>query len=402
MGFVEKRGKNSWRICTQVKLNGEWQWIRPTIRMDPSLPEDVQRRDALRELRNLEKRLAGDLQEVPTVRTWSETWLTKHLDDDASPVTVANYRYLLDSRILPILGEKRLPELTPAVLTDWLHQVRHSPRKTTRRPEDQLKRPRRQNETAALISDSKAAKPLEYNPMDRVKRPKQRKKKPTTLPEGEVLALLELIIDEAPQPLRLAVLLAMLCGLRLGEVDALQYSSVDWNNQTISIDQALKYTPGTGAFVEVPKTDAGQRVITLPPAMIQILRDAMWDDVMEETEDPALWRGKKWIVHTRHGARVNKDTPSKWFRAFADAHGFKGITFHDLRHIHASILLAKRVDISSISARMGHADPDITLRVYADALPPNDQAAAQAMDTLLTTAVPSLALPAADPAATSD
>ena len=427
MGFVEKRGKNSWRICTQVKLNGEWQWIRPTIKMDPSLPEEVQRRDAIRELRNLEKRLAGDLQEVPTVRAWSETWLSKHLDDDASPVTVSNYRYLLDSRILPILGDKLLPELTPAVLTDWLHQVRHSPRKSTRLPEDQLKRPRRQNEAAALISDSKAAKPLsvkttllyygcmksmlaaavrigllEYNPMDRVKRPKQRKKKPTTLPEGEVLALLELIIDEAPQPLRLAVLLAMLCGLRLGEVDALQYSSVDWNNQTISIDQALKYTPGTGAFVEVPKTDAGQRVITLPPAMIQILRDAMWDDVMEETEDPALWRGKKWIVHTRHGARVNKDTPSKWFRAFADAHGFKGITFHDLRHIHASILLAKRVDISSISARMGHADPDITLRVYADALPPNDQAAAQAMDTLLTTAVPSLALPAADPAATSD
>ena len=420
MGFVEKRGKNSWRICTQVKVGGEWQWVRPTIHMDPDLPEDTQRREALRELANLESRLAGELPEVPTLRAWSETWLEKHLDDDASPVTVANYRYLLGSRILPILGDKPITDLTPALLTDWLHQVRHSPRKSTRLPEDQLSRPRRQGEK--LISAAKAAKPLsvkttllyygcmktmlaaavrigllEYNPMDRVKRPKQRKRKPTTLPERDVVALLSLIIDEAPQSLRLAVLLAMLCGLRLGEVGALRYMDVDWDAGTINISQALKYAPGTGSFLEVPKTDAGERVITLPPTMIRILRDAMYLDLIDEQDSDGKWKPGRWIVHSRYGARVNKDTPSKWFRAFADANGYEGITFHDLRHIHASILLAKHVDLASVSARMGHSDPEVTLRVYADALPPNDQAAATTMDALLTTAVPNF-VPLTDPA----
>lgn len=427
MGFVVKRGTNSWRICTQVKIGGEWQWVRPTLHMDPNLPEDTQRREALRELANLEARLAGELPEVPTLRAWSETWLEKHLDDDASPVTVANYRYLLKSRILPILGDKPITDLTPALLTDWLHQVRHSPRKSTRLPVDQLSRPRRQGEK--LVPMSKVAKPLsvkttllyygcmktmlaaavrigllEYNPMDRVKRPRQRKRKPTTLPERDVVALLSLIIDEAPQPLRLAVLLAMLCGLRLGEVGALRYMDVDWDAGTITISQALKYAPGTGSFLEVPKTDAGERVITLPPTMIRILRDAMWDDLLEEQiafENEQRWDGGRWIVHSRYGARVNKDTPSKWFRAFADANGYEGITFHDLRHIHASILLAKHVDLASVSARMGHADPEVTLRVYADALPPNDQSAAITMDAVLTAAAPSLAPPPApaDPAA---
>lgn len=424
MGFVEKRGKNSWRICTQVKVGGEWQWVRPTIHMDPDLPEDTQRREATRELLKLETRLAGELPEVPTLRAWSETWLEKHLDDDASPVTVANYRYLLGSRILPILGDKPITDLTPAMLTDWLHQVRHSPRKSTRLPEDQLSRPRRQGEK--LISASKAAKPLsvkttllyygcmktmlaaavrigllEYNPMDRVKRPKQRKRKPTTLPERDVVALLSLIIDEAPQPLRLAVLLAMLCGLRLGEVGALRYMDVNWDAGTINISQALKYAPGTGSFLEVPKTDAGERVITLPPTMLRILRDAMWYDVIEEQDSEGKWKPGRWIVHSRYGARVNKDTPSKWFRAFADANGYEGITFHDLRHIHASILLAKHVDLASVSARMGHSDPEVTLRVYADALPPNDQAAATTMDALLTTAVPNF-VPLTDPTPAPD
>ena len=421
MGTVEKRGKNSWRIATQIKVRGEWQWVRMTLRMDPALSEDVQHRDAQRELRKLEARLAGELEDTPTLREWSETWLSHHLGDDASPVTVSNYRYLLSSRILPQLGDKFLPDLTPAILTDWLHNLRKDKRKTTRLPDEKLKRPRREGEQ--LITDARAAQPLsvktalnyygcmktmlaaavrtgllEYNPMDRVPRPKKRKKKKATLPEAEVVALLQLIITEAETPLKLAVLLAMLCSLRLGEVGALKYYSVDWDAGTIIVDRSLKYTPATGAFIAETKTDAGDRVITLPPSMIRILRDAMWQDVMEEEEDLEAWKGAGWIVHSRHGARVNKDTPSKWFRKFADAHGYQGLTFHGLRHVHASVLLQHHVDLQSVSSRMGHSDPSVTLRAYADAMPARDQEAAATMDQLLITAAPS-ATPPADPAA---
>ena len=379
-----------------------------TLRMDPALSEDIQRRDANRELKKLEDRLAGELDNTPTVREWSETWLTKHLDRDTSPVTVANYRYLLDSRILPQLGDKLLPDLTPAALTDWLYNLRKDKRKTTRLPDDKLKGPRRGSRQ--LISDAALAKPLsaktaqnyfgclktmlaaavrvgllEYNPMDRVQRPKKRKKKPIALPEAEVVALLQLIITEAHPPLKLAVLLAMLCSLRLGEVGALRYPDIDWTAGTITVNHALKYTPATGAFIAETKTDAGDRVVTLPPSMIRILRDAMWQDVMEAQDFPETWKGNNWIVHSRHGARVNKDTPSKWFRKFADTHGYKGVTFHDLRHIHASFLLQHHIDPVSVSSRMGHSDPSVTLKVYADAMPARDQDAAAAMDQLLIT-----------------
>lgn len=406
MGTVEKRGKNSWRIGTQIKAGGRWQWVRVTLRMDPALSEAVQRRDAERELEILEARLKGELIPTPTLREWSETWLTKHLDQDASPVTVANYRYLLNSRILPQLGDVLLPDLTPARLTDWLYNLRKDSRKSTRLPDDKLKHPRRKGEK--LITDVQQAKPLsvktalnyygcvktmlaaavrvgllEYNPMDRVQRPKRHKRKKATLPEAEVIALLQLIIDEARTPLKLAVLLAMLCSLRLGEVGALKYSDIDWDAGTITVDRALKYTPDTGAFVAETKTDAGDRVVTLPPSMIRILRDAMWDDAVEELDDPDRWKGAGWIVHSRHGARVNKDTPSKWFRAFADAHGYQGLTFHGLRHVHATILLQHKIDLQSVSSRMGHSDPSVTLRAYADAMPARDQDAAAAMDRLL-------------------
>lgn len=422
MGTVEKRGKNSWRIGTQIKVAGQWQWVRVPLRMDPDLSEAAQRRQAERELRILEARLSGEIIDAPTLREWSETWLTKHLDQDASPVTVANYRYLLSSRILPQLGDRLLPDLTPAILTDWLYNLRKDKRKTTRLPDEKLKRPRREGEQ--LITAAQQAKPLsvktalnyygcmktmlaaavrigllEYNPMDRVQRPKKRKKKKATLPEAEVVSLLQLIITEADTPLKLAVLLAMLCSLRLGEVGALQYSSVDWNAGTITVDRSLKYTPATGAFIAETKTDAGDRVITLPPSMIRIMRDAMWADVMEEQDDPEHWKGAGWIVHSRHGARANKDTPSKWFRKFADEHGYQGLTFHGLRHVHATILLQHKVDLQSVSSRMGHADPSVTLRAYADAMPARDQDAAVTMDQLLITSGADPALPADHPPA---
>lgn len=426
MGTIEHRGKNSWRIGTQIKIGNDWQWVRVPLRMDPELPEDAQRRAAEKELRKLEARLAGEPAEVPTLREWSETWLSKHLDHDASPVTVSNYRFLLSSRILPQLGDLPITDLTPARLTDWMYNLRKDPRKSTRLPDEKLKRPRRNGEK--LITDAQAAKPLsaktaqnyygcmktmlaaavrvgllEYNPMDRVQRPKKRKKKKATLPEPEVIALLQLIISEAETPLKLAVLLAMLCSLRLGEVGALKYSDVDWAAGTIAVDRSLKYTPAEGAFIAETKTDAGDRLITLPPSMIRILRDAMWEDVMEAQDLPEKWKGANWIVHSRHGARVNKDTPSKWFRKFADDHGYQELTFHGLRHVHASMLLQHRVDLQSVSVRMGHSDPSVTLRAYADAMPARDQDAAATMDRLLLatgSVAPAVADP--DPAAVPD
>lgn len=407
MGTVTKRGKNSWRIATQVKVGGEWQWIRFTLRMDPALSEAIQRRDAERELDNLERRLSRELADMCTLREWSETWVTKYVAPDASPVTVSNYRFLLNSRILPQLGDRLLKELTPAVLTDWLTNLRASPRKTTRKQDDQLKRPRRKSEKlvpAAKLDAPLSAKTaqnyfgcmksmlavavriglLEYNPMDRVQRPKKKKHRASTLSESETLFLIRSLSD-APQGLRRSVLLALCCGLRLGEVTALTWFDVNWEKNTLRIDKALKYTPAEGSFLAAPKTEAGDRVIQLPASLTQILRDACWEDVAAEAEDPDKWKGenKRWIIHDRTGRRVNKDTPSRWFRTFADKHGFQGITFHDLRHAHASLLVAKGVDIAAISARLGHSDPSITLSVYTHALPARDQAAAAAMDAIL-------------------
>jgi len=414
MGTIEHRSKNSWRIGVQVKVAGKWQWVRVPLRMDPAHPEDVQRRDAERELAALEKRLEGGQASTWTLRDWSEEWLQKHVSPDQSPVTVANYRHLLKTRILPQLGDKDLTELTPPILTDWLISVRNSPRRTTAKPDDQLARPRAPSDQ--LRPASRTAKPLsantvlhyytcmeamlsaavrmgylDQNPMKSVARPKVRSKRKICLSEEDARTLL-LSISRDDVRLLVAVLLAMLCGLRLGEVTELRWSDLDWDHRTIDITRALKYTPETGSYVAAPKSDAGARLISLPDAMMPILQQLRYqrtEDALDADEAGTEWKGAEHILYGRTGDRLHHDTPSKWFRAYADAHGHPQLTFHDLRHVHASLLLAHNIDVVSVAARMGHSDPSVTLRVYSYALPARDHDAAAYFDQLLA--------PSADP-----
>lgn len=409
MGSVEKRGKNTWRVSVRVKtVTGQWTWNRLTLHMDPALSEAVQRRDAERELHHLEQRLAGEQATAYTVRQWAAVWLEKHVALDASPVTVSNYQYLLDSRILPALGDFLLTDLTPAILTDWLISVRSSPRKSTRLKDEDLARPRRKSEQKALAPKSAQQKPLsartvnhyrmtvstmlaaavrmgylEHNPMDRVQRPKQRKHPPAFLTEDQAVFLITRLLQLPPErsSLKLAVLLALTCGIRLGEVCALRYR--DFDGAALTVSRALKYTSGTGAFIADPKTDAGIRTITLPPILRRLLKDARWDDLGAEAILEGDWDPHYWIVHGPHGRQVNKDTPSKWFRAFADENGFRGVTFHDLRHAHASILVAHNLDVAAIAARMGHENAAVTLSVYTHPFAAQDQKAAEALNSVL-------------------
>lgn len=433
MGHIEKRGKSSWRINAAVRTpKGALLRERITIRMDPSLPESVQRRDAQRELERIEARLKEQAGTAWTVRSWSEEWLQKIVRPDGSPVTVSNYEYLLSSRILPALGDIQLEDLSPAILTDWLLQLRSATRKTTRKPDTQLTRARREAEQRALIPKSKLSKPLsaktilnyyacmstmlsaavrlgylEHNPMDRVQRPRQKKNKKRRLSEEDAVYIIQALNELPPdqQQYRLAVLLALLCGLRLGEVCALRYTDISWTQQTITIGRALKYTPDTGAFIAAPKTDAALRTIALPASMVDLLREARDQDLILQidlgAEDEQAHRAYRYhdaglIVHSRYGLPLAKDTPSKWFRRFADALGYPSTTFHDLRHAHASILVSHSIDIAAIASRMGHSDATVTLSTYTHPMAARDRLAADILDKLLQPD------PQPDPAAAQD
>ena len=413
MGTIEKRGKNAWRVGTQVPTETGWEWIRETVHFPATMTEAKQRKEAEKALAHLiadidEGKRKPTSHKTYTVATFAEYWMQQHVEPNLSAVTCKTYRHFLDTRIIPMLGDVPLKKLTPTKLTEWINEVRSSPRRSTSLPPDQRKRPTTPSEDSRHAKAKTADEPLSprtvrhyydtmeamldkavqwdilpSNPMEKVDRPIVKKVHVHYLTEERAVELLRCLKDEPNMCYRTAVLLALLCGLRLGEVGALRLSDIDWEHGTIDISRALKYTPATGNFEGSPKSDAGERLIALPDGMMEVLRSAK--QYQEETAKAIgdNWVGEGWIVHAWNGAQLHHDTPSKWFRKFADAHGFEGVRFHDLRHTHATMLLANNIDAVAVATRLGHADASTTLRVYAHALRRRDEDAAKAAQTIL-------------------
>lgn len=409
MGSIEQRGPNSWRVGVQVQTDEGRKWIRRSLKFSAALSPAQQRRQAEKALHQLEADVENGKAKATqnlTVRDLSVLWMRRHVIANLSPVTAKNYQHLLDRRILPKLGDVPVEKVTPGMLADFMAEVKAEGRIVQAKPEAELKTKRRPSDVARLaknpgapLSDKtlrtyydtlyqmfeKAVRweILWRNPMASVDRPHFRNKPVKFLDDDQAVELLRALQHEENMSFRCAVLLALTCGLRLGEVGALTWDDVNWKRCSIDISKAAKYTPAWGNFVGTTKTESSDRTVTLPAGMMALL-----DETRKQHEQLAQvmgdrWRGVSRIVCSWDGTPLHHDTPSKQFRRFADKHGFEGVRFHDLRHTHATLLFASNIDAVAVASRLGHAKADTTLRTYAHALKRRDEDSAQAIQAIL-------------------
>jgi integrase len=177
-------------------------------------------------------------------------------------------------------------------------------------------------------------------------------------------------------------MVSLFTGMRMGEILALRWSCIDLDRGVIAVRESIENT-AAGTRFKAPKTKAGRRDITLPDILIGVLREHRREQLelrmrvgIGRLPDDALLLsdidGNPW---------QQRQTSTLWQR-FAAKVGMGDITFHALRHTHASQLIDAGVDIVTISKRLGHAKPDITLRVYSHLFRKDDSKAAQAINAL--------------------
>ena len=403
--MIEQRGPNTWRVGFRTSVEEGRKWIRKTVTFPPELSESEQRaRAEIEEARLRVDYADGNIVENNpiTVREFSAIWISEHVRPNCSADTLKNYQFFLDSRILPALGDVPLQKLTPVALNRFINSIRKDTARTTAKPAQDRVRVADQSRPAPrprLLSDRTVrhyydtlsymlgkAVQWEYlarNPMDKVDRPKVRKKPLRVLDDDQAVQLLRCLALEESLPFRCAVLLALLCGLRLGEVGALRLQDVNWADCSIDVSRALKQTPATGPFYGDPKSEAGHRVIDLPPGMMALLEETRQYHLDAQAQLGDRFHEHGLIVSAWDGTPLHKDTPSKQWRKFADKHGFTGVRFHDLRHSHATILFANNLDAVAVATRLGHASADTTLRIYAHATRKRDRESAEAMQRLI-------------------
>jgi integrase len=199
------------------------------------------------------------------------------------------------------------------------------------------------------------------------------------LTAAEIQRVLETLRGKSLYPI---VATALGTGMRRGELLALRWKGVDLDGAKLRVEQSREQPQRGGLVFVSPKTRNGRRTITLPSSTVAELR-AHWKATLERRL--LLGQGKipddALVFATWDGQVRSPNAMTKEWRRAVRAIKLEA-TFHSLRHSHASSLIAAGIDVLSISRRLGHGSPAITLSVYGHLFKPDDRAAA-AIDEML-------------------
>lgn len=312
-----------------------------------------------------------------TVEEYLAAWLEGHALE-VRPKTLEDYRSLIERYVNPRLGKMRLQSVKPSTVSSFYATLRReggsdggplSPR-TVNYVHSVLRK--------AFNDAIHTEQLLATNPTLRAKRPKvQAVQQVRTVWNAEQLGrFLDAVRTDRLYPF---FRVAAYTGARRGELLYLKWSSVGLDG-----DDPHIWITGSTAIVRgrrvegMTKTGHARRV-SIDPGTAQVLRDHGERQEKEREIVGSGWPDDNRVFRMEMGGPLRTDLPGEVMRATTkrlnkrgDAAPLPALRLHDLRHVHATLLLKAGVPAHVVAARLGHRDAAMTLRVYAHVL--SDQA----------------------------
>lgn len=273
-----------------------------------------------------------------TFGQYSDTWLEHRT---LKPRTRAHYRRILDTQLLPTLGEMPIRRLSPAVVREW-HAKTALGTPTLRAHAYMLLKTIC---ATAVTDDLLVANPCRIRGAGQAKRVS--KTEPATLEE------LAALVDAMPPRYRLMVLLAAWCGLRFGELTELRGKDIDTKSGVIKIRRAVAWVDSV-AVIGKPKSDAGTRDVNIPPHLLPAVRAHLLQ--FGVGRDGLMFPAARTDTHMRTA------TLYKVFYPAREAAGRPDLRFHDLRHTGAVLAAATGATLAELMGRLGHSTPGAAMR----------------------------------------
>ena len=178
--------------------------------------------------------------------------------------------------------------------------------------------------------------------------------------------------------------MAIHCGLRQGELLALQWEDVDLEAGTLQVRRSLSGSNDGHPVFTTPKTAKSRRQIRLTAGATEALKRHRKRQLEERLRVAGLWRDHRLVFTTEMGTPLDRhNLCQRSFKPLLKKVGLPGIRFHNLRHTCATLLLTREIHPKIVQELLGHSTIAITLDTYSHVLPGMGDAAAGAMDEAL-------------------
>lgn len=374
-GHIRRRGKNSFELKWEAGAD-------PVTRKRRIRYQSFKgsKRDAQIELARLVTANAKGEAVDPSKATigefldrWERNWAVAN----TSPKTFERYSELLRLHVRPHIGHVLIQKLRPVHLNELYGKLLREGRgklgglapRTVGHVHRLLHR---------LLGHAAKWDVVLQNVASHVSPPRVASTEVVTLPAAEVRAILLQLEGKA---VHVIASVALATGMRRGELCAVRWKDVDLDKGLVRIERSLEQTKKGGLRFKSPKTKHGRRTITIPASTVAELRDH-WRTQQEQRLKLGMGKAPAdalifatWDAEIRSPSGLTKE----WKRNMVDI-GTPTVTLQSLRHTHASHLIAAGLDILTISRRMGHSSPTVTLNVYGHLFASTADRAAQIME----------------------
>lgn len=367
-GSIRKRGTSSWELQIELdRVAGKRQ--RRFVSFKGT------KKEASAELAKLLTSANEGAFTDPTKVTVAE-YIRQYLDSTRaqSPKTLERYHELAERQIIPHLGDVRLQKLHPEHIEKWHAALldRGLAARTVGHAHRLL---------AVVLRRAVENGSLTRNVASIRKPPAVEVQEIEILSPDQVKAILSALGAKGGHALYPIAALCLATGLRRGEALGLQWGDIDLDRAVLRVERSVEETKA-GLRVKAPKTKRGRRNIGLPRDAVELLRRHRKEQLelrlaLGQGGQPTL------VFSTIDGELLSPDKLSRDWRRVGQAKKLPRVSFHALRHTHASTLIKAGVDILTISRRLGHAKAAMTLDVYGHLIEGSDAAAAKAIEGVL-------------------
>ena len=369
-GSVRQRTKGTWQLRYDAPSDGSGRrkFLSETVK---GTKKDAERvlRDRLATIEN-----GGYVpRDRETVASYLDRWLSTYAASNTTLRTQEGYRGNIERYVVPAIGGVLLQDLTGQHIQSIYAGM--GARGLSARTSVHVHRVLRK-----ALSDAVKWGLLQRNAADAATPPRPERKQ-VNMWDAETVD--RFLVASEDSRFRALYHLAILTGMRRSELAGLKWDYIDLVNGSLSVVNTLQRIPGHGLVDGQPKTPRSRRSIALYRDAVNLLHGVRGQQMEAQLEFGELWQNLGYVFTQVDGTPIDPESASKDFCSIVRKTGLPYLSFHGLRHCHATMALAAGINPKIVSERLGHSTIAVTMDVYSHVIPGMQEAAAQAIEELL-------------------